>query len=372
MGYLAKQLRWYKETVPGEKPASPQNMLIQTANAYSLNPNYPSEVITPIGAGGEASPKVIGTPDYSGDIGLVLTGELMPLILEHTFGTATKTSVTAAAWAAGSYIKGDLVSHSDGTHMLYCEQGGITDATEPVLTGLSEYDTVTDGSVKWVVRNLLKDYVGQRESFPPTFGIEMTFDDGTTPIKERYGGCKINTIEFMKSGDDNGFKTTASIIAANGDDSLTNTAYPVQGGTDVSLNKVYFGACDLKILIDDVEVVNTTKASVTVNRNISTDKCVKCGDNIVQPGSISLEGSITCLMDTDTYLRMANREVHKLTFRYSYKGDTADIIFNKIQFDRAPKTIDASKFVMLDSGFSAFGTDTINSVQYTSRSSIDY
>ncbi len=379
MSFNAKELRWYYEDVPGEKPADPDNKLIQTAEAYSLAQNFPSETVQTLGAGGEASPKVLGTPSYEGDLGLVLTGELMPMLLIHSVGDATMTTPTTTAWQAGTaYMEGDLVEHSDGIHMLWCQTGGTSGSSEPDVNSANEFDTVTDGSVTWVVRDNLVKYTGQRDDCISTFGIEMTFASGgcggvtAEYIHERYGGLRINSIEFAKSGDDSGFRTTASIVGMSGDDDVTNPNYEDQGGMDDTLNKMFFGACDLQILIDDVPVTNTTAATATINRNITTDKGVNCGDNVTQVGVIEITGSLTCLMDIESYRRMANREVHKLSFVYTYKGDYTQIDFNQVQFDRVAPSVEPSRYVTFESAFSGFGTNTQPSIDYECITSLHY
>jgi hypothetical protein len=150
----------------------------------------------------------------------------------------------------------------------------------------------------------------------------------------------------------------------SGDDDQSNANYPDQGGMDTPLSKEFLGTCDLEVYIDDVKVVNTSSVKVDINRNITTDKGVNCGDNVTQIGVIDIPGTITCLMDKDTYLRSAARQVHNLKLIYKDRGDSCVIEFPQVKFDRVAPTVDPSRFVTLDSTFSAFGDSSTPSVRY--------
>jgi len=378
MSYKASEIRWYKEDTPGVIPADPENYLIATAEAYSLAQNYPTETIQTLGAGGEASPKIEGTPSYEGSLTLVLTSDLFPLILIHGIGDATMTDPHVGPWQADTaVVEGEYYSHSDGVHTLYCKVAGTTGSTEPDLTTADEYDEIDDNGVIWIVRDLMGKYTGSRSDCLSTFGIEMMFTGGGCGqpvefIRERFGGCRINTLSFGKSGDDTGFRSEVGIVAMSGDDDQSNPNYPDQGGVDIPLSKRFLGTCDLEVFIDDVKVVNTTSVSVDINRNITTDKGVNCGDNVTQIGVIDIPGTITCLMDKETYLRSADRQVHNLKLVYTDNGDTCIIEFPQVKFDRVAPTVDPTRFVTLDSTFSAFGDSATPSVQYTIITDIRY
>ena len=245
MAYIAKEIRWYKEDTVGVKPASPDNHLLASTEGFSVTETQKSEEVILVGSDGESSGKAYGNSDFAGDIGVVLTGDMMPLILHHAIGAGTKTAATTDAWAtATAYVVGDIVNHSDASHSLVCLTAGTSDASEPTFTTEVEYDTITDGTVVWILRDTLNKYTGVREPCLDTFGLELLISgacEGEADVLERTGGCYVNTVEFGKAGGDISMKTSLGVMGTNRDNSITNASYPAQGGTDATMSKEFFG-----------------------------------------------------------------------------------------------------------------------------------
>ena len=377
MAYIAKEIRWYKEATAGTKPASPDNFLLSSAEGFSVVETEASEDIVCIGGDGEASGKAYGSSTFAGDIPMVLTGDLMPILLHHAIGEAdTMVDATAEVWVTlTAYIVGDMINHTDTTHTLVCLTAGESGGTEPVMTDLDEFDTITDGTVVWIIRPTLNLYTGERQSCLETFGLELNISgacSGESDEYERTGGCYVNTIEFGKAGGDNSLKTTVGVVGTNRDSSITNASYEAQGGTDDELSKEYFGHCDLDVYIDNVIAENITNLKTPINRNITAEDTLVCDTNIVNVGIISVDGSIAGLFSTDLYLKGSNHTTHELKLIYSHKGDVTTITYPNIVFEKSPIKVEAQKNAMIDGKFSAIGSSAVPSVNYTCISGISY
>ncbi len=377
MAYIAKEIRWYKEDVVGTKPASPTNLLLASAEGFSVVETQASEDVVCIGGDGEAGGKAYGSSSFAGDIPLVLTGDLMPIVLHHAIGAAdTVADATTESWGATTaYTVDDIINHSDGTHTLVCSGAGTSGSTEPVITSLNEFDTIADATATWTVRPLLQLYTGKRQSCLDSFGLELNISgacSGESDEYERTGGCFINTIEFGKGGSDNSLKTTVGVIGANRDSSITNASYTAQGGTDVSLSKEYFGNCDLDVYIDNVIAQNITSLKTPINRNITSEDTLVCDSNIINVGTIAVDGSIAGLFSTDLYLKGNDHTPHELKLVYTHKGDVTTITYPRIIFEKSPIKVEAQKNAMIDGKFTAIGDSTTPSVNYTCISGISY
>ncbi len=377
MAYVAKEIRWYKETTPGTKPASPVNLLLASADGFNVIETQKSEEVTCIGGDGEAGGKSYGSSEFSGDIGVVLTGDMMPLILHHAIGEAdTMVDATAEVWVTlTAYTAGDIINHTDTNHTLVCLIGGESGASEPVVTALDDYDTIVDATVTWIVRGTLNLYTGERQACLDTFGLELNISgacSGESDEYERTGGCYLNTVEFGKAGGDISLKTSIGVIGTNRDSSITNASYDAQAGTDVSLCKEYLGNCDLDVYIDEVIAENITSMKAPVNRNITAEDTLVCDTNIVSVGTIAVDGSISGLFSTDLYLKGSNHTTHSLKLVYTHKGDVTTIIFPNIVFEKSPIKVESNKNAMIDGKFTIYGTTDSPSVTYTCISSIVY
>jgi len=376
MAYIAKEIKWYMEATPGTKPASPKNHVLASAEGFSVVETEKSEDVILVGNDGEASGKAYGSSSFAGDIGLVLSGDMMPLILHHGVGEATVTAGTSDDWVLSTaYTVGDIVNHSNDTHSLYCLTAGTSHTTEPTITTQDEYDQITDNTVTWVLRDTLKKYTGEREACLETFGLELTVTGacaGAGDEQERTGGCYINSLELGKSGSDISMKTSVNVIGTNRDNSITNASYPAQGGTDYAMSKEYFGNCDLEVKLDDTTATNITNLKVVINRNVSTEDTLICAENIVSVGVISMDGSISGLFSTDLYEKGSNHTTHKLELIYTHMGDTTTITFPNIVFEKSPIKVESQKNCMIDGKFSAIGSAATPSVNYVCISSTVY
>lgn len=376
MAFTAKTIRWYEETTVGVKPASPTNFKLSSATGYNITEDQASEDVVCVGADGEAGGKSYGTSSFAGDIPLVLTGDLIPILLHHAVGAPTTVvDATSDSWTATTAVAADdIVNHSDGQHTLFCFTAGTTSGTEPDLTTASEFDKVTDGTVVWIVRPLLKLRTGKRESCLSTFGLELNISEGCSGGSEEYervGGCYLNTVEFGKAAGDISLKATAGVIATNRTSSMEDPAYPAQCGTDVELPKEYINNCDLAVYLDGALATNLTELKVPINRNITSEPTLVCDENIVSVGTIAAEGSINGLFSKEQYNKGANHDTAELKLVYSHKGDVHTLIFN-IEFSKAPLTVEASKNVTLSGGFSIKGTTDNPSITYTSVTGVNY
>ncbi len=376
--FTTKAIRVYAEDDIGVKPAVPNNLILSPMTSYGIKEEYSSEDIECITDGGEATPMVYGRPTSAGDMGFKLTGELMPVIANFLIGTATQSAGTTDDWAGTTAVAvGDVVNHSDGTHSLYCQTAGTTDAAEPIVGVEEEYEEITDGTVVWVLRDVLYKYNGTRESCLPTFGIEVELEDSQclaspeATVYFRYEGCYMGTGGFGKAGADVTFDSTVSVMASSATNSLkpTGGTYETQGGTDDVFNKEFFTNCDLEVTIDGVTVANTKEFKLDVDRQLEQEGLIDCTD-LINIGIIKLTGTSNMLFDTAVYDRGINQTSHEVIFTYSHKGDVAIFSLPTVRFSKTSPEIEVGKFVALSSTFSASGTADIPSISYEIISSL--
>ncbi|MBW1803365.1 MAG: hypothetical protein JRJ85_21875, partial [Deltaproteobacteria bacterium] len=368
MGYQVKALRFYRETTPGTKPASPTNFSI-SPEGYSVVETQSSETLSLIGDSGEITGKTHGDSDFAGDMPLVFSGQFMPIILHHVIGAGTATDATTDVWATEApYIVGEIVNHTNGLNTLVCTTAGTSAVTEPTITTEVEFDKITDGTVEWVLRPVLKEYTGQRDQCLDSFGIEMEMDDscaGSASTYERTEGAYISSIEFGKDGGTISTKSSMPIIAGGIDNSITNDDYEAQSGTDIAINKIFLGASNLTIKIDGVAITKTSSAKITINRNITIERGAS-DDRITNFGVPTAEGTMDVLFTLENFARGYEHSAHELQFIYdSNTGDVTTITFPIIRFDKNPAVVETSKSAMINGTFAAEGNSAVNSIQYT-------
>ena len=366
--YQVKALRWYKETTPGTKPASPTNYSI-SPEGYSVVETQSNETLSLIGDSGEITGKTHGDSDFAGDMPLVFNGQFMPILLHHVIGAGSVADATAEVWTTETaYTVGDIVNHSNGTNSLVCITGGTTAVTEPTITTEVEFDKITDGTVEWVLRPVLKEFTGQRDQCLESFGIEREMDDscaGSASTFERVEGAYISSLEFGKDGGTISTKSSMPIIAGGIDNSITNASYEAQGGSDVAINKIFLGASNLTIKIDDVAITKTSSAKITINRNITIERGAS-DDRITNFGVPTAEGTMDVLFTLENFARGYEHSAHKLEFIYdSNTGDVTTITFPIIRFDKNPVIVETSKSAMINGTFAAEGNSEVNSIAYS-------
>ena len=141
--FFSEKFSLYKETEKGVVPASVDTFVIKQL-AFSLAEEQQKETNPQLGAGGQASKTDYGTSSFAGNMECKYTGGIMPILLNHVVGKATKTDATVDVWATAIVqAVGDIVNHSDGLHSLVVKSvsgTGTTGATEP---DLSAYTTAT-------------------------------------------------------------------------------------------------------------------------------------------------------------------------------------------------------------------------------------
>ncbi len=376
MAHVAEEIRWYKEATPGDKPLAPENLLLRSADGYTLSETENSEEVITIGASGEPGGKAYGASTFGGDLSMVLVGDMFPALTHHAIGAGTMTEATTDTWAATTAVTaGDAVNHSDGTHTLVCQTAGTTGSTEPDLTSSSEYDIVTDGTAEWIVRDKLYRYDGKRESCLDTFGVELKLQGSCTggnDVYERVEGCFINTVEFGKAAGDISLKTSIGILAMSMDNSVSNPSYPPQDGTDTELSSEYVGNCDLDVYIDGVKFQNLTSLKAPINRNITMDETLICGENIYNVGNLSIAGTVEGLFTEQLYGWGNDKSPHELKLVYTHKGDVLELTFPRIIFDKNPIQVQTQKSAMISGGFTAIGDKNQSAIIYKVISRIQY
>jgi len=380
----------YKEAVPGVIPANPVGITVKGLINYSVKDTQKTEVNPTLSSGGQASRKDRGKSDFAGSMESKIMGDAMPFIATHVLGTPTaKTNVTAQAWALSTAyaafdpftLTGDIVAHSDTTHNLVCKVAGTSGATEPDLTGLVSGDEVTDGTVVWVVRSILKKYAGQSDPCIPTFGAEYSAtsgcDGGASVFKKRFEGNYLNSYEIAKANGTIIHKYALPVVAMKADDNVVNASFASivdeVGFTSQTMNELPFGYDDLKVQFDAAEPVNARNSRMMINRNVSLEDGVAIDTKIANVPQMTVEGEVVLKMTKEEYLKAYNSTASTMTMLFGKaNGDAAHFTFPHVERDRVDPDFSTNEPAYITVPLTASGDTVTPTVQYIIYSELDY
>jgi hypothetical protein len=249
---------------------------------------------------------------------------------------------------------------------------GVTGSTEPDVTGVDNYGTVTDGAVTWVVRNTLVLYTGNIAECLDTFGVEIKSESGAcgdgTPddFYERFMGGYLNTLDFGLAAEDKSLSTSGEVLASNGDNNASNPSFVPVTGTDIDLTSPLFAPCDVEVYMNGTRAVSKSEARLNIANNVTIDPTINCEtDSIAQEGKPQITGTINGLFDKALYEQIVNRETFEFKLVYdNKKGDKVEITVPLARFDRVPVTYETGKLVSLNCTFTAEGAVGTPAVSY--------
>lgn len=392
--YKFDELVVYKESVENVMPSNPSALKVSGLINCSISDTQKTEANPVLSAGGQASKKDRGTSDYAGNMECKLMGDMMPFTVTHAIGKAVKTALTSEAWAQNTaYAKydpydltaGDVVLHTDGVHNLVCKVAGTSGATEPDLTGLASGDTVTDGTVTWIVRGVLYKYEGQSEPCLETFGAEYKATSGCDGVseefKKRFQGNFLNSFEISKSNGTIIHKYSLPVVAMGAADNVSGnqdgTAFvsvkDEAGYAEQVMNELPFGYDDLQVKIGGAEPVNGRNFRMMVNRNVSLEDATARNKKVSNIPQMTVEGEIALKFTKEEYLKaFNNEEVEVIATFGKQNGDMAAFTFSETEKDRVDPVFTTNEPAYLTIPLTASGDSANPTINFVLVSEINY
>ena len=312
--------------------------------------------------------KVKSGVDYSGGATIDMDANTLPIILTHVLGDATAVvAATATAWVLSTVTaKGDIVNHSGGVYSLVAVKitgTGTTGATEPVVTSAGE--KIVDGGVTWLVVPKLLSYTFEMKSTAPTFTVEYHLTDGTNHFYKQFSGVEISQLPLSVDGNTSvpelalDFNTASSIDSEDID--WVNDLLSITGAKSVVFSKDYYGGeCSLtKVLIDDVLVGDYDSASMTIDKQLTSEDRLNCGK--VSSRDLKVEGALTKDFTPADYTNFKDQSTFDLKFQFdTLVGSSCLVQFPLVEPTHADPDFETKDKVLVSPAITATSTDAVN------------
>ena len=378
--FFSKKILIWRETDKGVTPATIAKAFAVKMLNFSLAESQKKETNPLLGNGGQAPSTDFGSSDFAGNLECKYTGAIMPVILTHTIGSATKTdAATDGTWTTATvYTAGDIVNNVAGTKSLYCKTGGTSGATEPTLTGLSDGATVTDGTVTWVFRDaVLKKYVGSLTPCLETIGCEIQSETGcggsVEYFKERFNGLFINSFEIAKAAGTIIYKYSLPMVGMNKTDSTQSGFTPLTITSEVSLSDNAFGFDDLEVKVGGVVPDSARSFRLTVNRNTALEDALKVGQKVDNTPIPTVDGELVMKFTLAQYTEAYNNSSKEVVLTFSKtNGDKVVLTLSKVELHRSPATYSTNEPIYITIPLNATGDENTATVSYECISTTDY
>ncbi len=383
--FYSKKFTLYKETVKGVAPVTVDNGFLIKMLSFSLAESQAKETNPTLGAGGQAAKTDYGVSSFAGNFEVKYTGGIMPILLNHVIGKATKTAATADDWTdATAYTVGQIVNHSNATHSLVAKAvkgTGTSDSVEPDLTGLEDGDTIIDNpgadQIVWTVRVVLKKYSGQLESCLETCGIESEVQTGCEAVpvtfKERFGGLFFNTLELNKSGGNVIYKSSMPVVGMNRVDSEQVEYTDLVVTNEVNIPDNAFGFDDMTVSVAGSVPKDARSFSLTINRNTALEDALEKGTKVDNTPIPTVEGEVGLKFTLEEYKAAYENNSREVVITLAKpNGDSVVFTFPNVEFQRSPLSYSATEAIYLTLPLTAFGDSTVATVTYECISATDY
>ena len=387
--YRLNSVEVYKEDIAGQIPVSPKTLEIKGLTTLDIKESQKTETNPTLDAGGQGSKKDRGTSEFSGNMELKYTPDLMPFIVTHAVGNPT-TVVSAAtgAWAdSTAFVKfdkftrvGDIVTLSTTSdYYLVCKTAGTTDSTEPTPTKVGEI--IVDGTVVWEARKPIFKYEGVSEPCLVSFGLEGKSTSGcsTTPTDfiKRIGGLFLDGFEMKKASGDVIFKSSVAAKGMNADDNVINSVFEsvsAKAGYEktVTIDRAY-GYEDLKVQLGGSEPVDARDFSLSLSRNVGIEDGVALGVKVQDNPALTLEGSINLKFTKEQYEKYYNENSEEVKVLYgSDSGVVAHFTMASVGGDRVDPDMATDKVHYLSVPLTASGDKNTPTMSYVIYSEVNY
>jgi hypothetical protein len=390
--YKFTKALFYKEAEEGQIPSNPA--AVQTAGIinFSVKDTQQTETNPTIDNNGQASKKDRGKSNFDGNIECKYMGDMMPILVTHVIGDPdTIATTTVSAWqTATAYEKydasddtlsiGDIVSHSDGVHMLVCFKAGTSDAIEPDLTGVSIGSKIVDGTAEWIVVKNLTIYTGVSQACLPSIGIEYSGDSscgGASDVfKKRINGAYLNAMELNKTAGGVIHKYSIPVTARSAKDNTEVDWTSIEdeaGYTQQDMIDFAFKYDDMKVLINGIQPIDTTMFRMTITRNTAYEDAVEINSKVSNTPIMQVEGEMTLKFTKEEYQKAFNNEAAEIKILLgNARGELAHFTFNNVERDRVDPDFTTERFAEITVPLTADGNNSYRTVDYKVQSQINY
>lgn len=317
--------------------------------------------------------KVRSGVEYTGGATIDMDANSLPIILTHVLGDATAVAAaTAAVWTLSTATaKGDIVNHSGGVYSLVAAKitgAGTTGAVEPTPTAIGQ--KIVDGLVTWVVVPKLLSYTFEMKTTAPTFTVEYHLTDGVNHFYKQFSGVEISQLPLSIDGATSvpefalDFNTASSIDSE--DVAWVSDLLTITGAKPVVFSKDYYGGeCTLtKVLVDDVLVGDYDSASMTIDKQLTSEDRLNCSK--MAKRDLKIEGNLTKDFTLTDYTNFKDQATFNLKFNFeTLVGSSCLIEFPLVEPTHADPDFETKDKVLVSPDITATDTDVINIVSVT-------
>lgn len=388
--YSLKEVSFIKETIPGTFNLTPKFYRLGVMGV-GLAPTQKTEQNTELGQDGQATAMDTGSLDFAGNLNMKLKTSLMPILLHSVVGKSTKADATADTWTTATtylapvdkFSAGQMVNHSDGIHTLVVKSvsgTGTSGATEPVLTGLNEYDTVIDNpganQIVWIVRKKLYKHTGTSDIDMQSLGVyakSNTAQGGGVNFEQYFAGVFLNSISFAKTSGTIVYKQDVPTVGLAYRDNTQMDWATLTPSATVDIEDKSFTFNDLKVTIGGVEPEKASEFTLTLNRNVTVEDEVKQGAKDYNVPVLAMDGNLKLKFTKEKWAEVYENPNKAIVITYANRtGDKVTLTFPTVKnmLGTIEKTTDKYDYVMIP--LSPFGSAATKTLSYETITSSDW
>lgn len=386
-GYKSNKVLIAKEATAGVVPTTIAKAYAISTLSMNFDRVQRTETNTLLANGGQPSKTDTGGEDPSGSLELKCTPDWDVLVANFVLGEyTTKTTLNDAHATATAYVVDDVVVLG-GTDVLVCKTAGTSDAVAPDITGLSTGDTVTDGTVVWVLtlgKTAMYQYDGILSDDIPT--QTLIFKDTTV----QGGGITHETlgrgtsITNMSIGKDQGMivaKTSHNVVA-HGALSDTQDGYTSPTvTTEEQLADNAYKRDEICVTIDGVAPDQVETIMLDIDRAITVEDAVKCfevagvqvSQKITTIGTPTISGTLSARFSKERFKEAFDNDEQSVVITYrKATGQFSQYTMPKTQLLDSTKAYDTAKPIVISVPLNAYGDISTNGISYSIRSFLNY
>ncbi len=388
--YSLKEVSLIKETTPGIFNLTPKFYKLGVMG-FGLAPTQKTEQNTELGQDGQATAMDTGSLDFAGNLNMKLKTSLMPILLHSVVGKSTKADATADSWATATtylaptdkFSAGQMVNHSDGTHTLVVKSvsgTGISGATEPVLAGLNEYDTIIDNpginQIIWIVRKKLYKHTGTSDIDMQSLGVyakSNTAQGGGIDFEQYFTGVFLNSIAFAKTAGTIVYKQDVPTIGLNYRDNTQLDWATLTPSSTVDIEDKSFSFNDMKVTIGGTEPEKASEFTLTLNRNVTIEDEVKQGSKDYNVPVLTMDGNLKLKFTKEKWAEVYDNPNKAIVITYANRtGDKVSLTFPNVKnmLGTVEKTTDKYDYITVP--LSPFGSSSTKTLNYETITSSDW
>lgn len=388
--YSLKEVSLIKETTPGTFNLTPKFYRLGVMG-FGLAPTQKTEQNTELGQDGQATAMDTGSLDFAGNLNMKLKTSLMPILLHAVVGKSTKVAATSSTWATATtylapvdkFSAGQMVNHSDGTHTLVVKSvlgTGTSGATEPVLTGLNEYDTIIDNpganQIVWIVRKKLYKHTGASDIDMQSLGVyakSNTAQGGGINFEQYFAGVFLNSISFAKTSGTIVYKQDVPTVGLAYRDNTQLDWASLTPSATIDIEDKSFTFNDMKVTIGGVEPEKASEFTLTLNRNVSVEDEVKQGAKDYNVPVLTMDGNLKLKFTKEKWAEVSGNPDKAIVITYANRtGDKVTLTFPNVKnmLGTVEKTTDKYDYITIP--LSPFGSAATKTLSYETITSSDW